>query len=168
MLRVKQGGIKYHFLNLWYDSTWDWTQVAQTIGKHSNHYTNGLGLYVKVSRTDARLCIYHLFVWSNLNFLHISQWITLPTQSCLFLYFFSANLLHSLIVWLMVSSLSPYNLHLQFCCVLSILAYYCYLVTINSSISNLYHMSLNPFLCRHLYWVSVDIEKQHRHFSVFL
>ena len=24
---VKQGGIKYHFLSLWYDSTWDWIQV---------------------------------------------------------------------------------------------------------------------------------------------
>ena len=23
MLRVKQGGIKYHFLSLWYDSAWD-------------------------------------------------------------------------------------------------------------------------------------------------
>ena len=22
MLSVKQGGIKYHFLSLWYDSTW--------------------------------------------------------------------------------------------------------------------------------------------------
>ena len=40
-------------------------------------------LCVSFSRTDARLCIYHLFVWSNFNFLHISQWITLPTQSCL-------------------------------------------------------------------------------------
>ena len=35
-------------------------------------------LWVSFSWTDARLCIYHLFVWSNLNFLHISQWITLP------------------------------------------------------------------------------------------
>ena len=34
-------------------------------------------------RTGAGLCIYHLFVWSNWNFLHISLWITLPTQSCL-------------------------------------------------------------------------------------
>ena len=34
MLRVKQVGIKYHFLSLWYDSTWDWTPVSQTIGKH--------------------------------------------------------------------------------------------------------------------------------------
>ena len=77
-------------------------------------------LHVSFSRTDARLWIYHLFVWSHLNFLHISQWITLPTQSCLVLYSFCANLLHSLIMWLMVSSLSPHSLHLLFCCVLSI------------------------------------------------
>ena len=74
------------------------------------------------SRTGTGLCIYHLFVWSNWNFLHISQWITLPTQSCLALYPFCANLLHSLIMWLIVSSLSPHSLHLLFCCVLSILA----------------------------------------------
>ena len=30
MLSVKQGGIKYHFLSLWYD--WDWTPVSQAIG----------------------------------------------------------------------------------------------------------------------------------------
>ena len=29
--------------------------------------------------TGAGLCIYHFLVWSNLNFLHISQWMTLPT-----------------------------------------------------------------------------------------
>ena len=74
------------------------------------------------SRTGAGLCIYHLFVWSNWNFLHISEWTTLPTQSCLALYSFCANLLHSLIMWLIVSSLSPHSLHLLFCCVLSILA----------------------------------------------
>ena len=27
MLGVKQGGIKYHFLSLWYDSTWYWTSA---------------------------------------------------------------------------------------------------------------------------------------------
>ena len=74
------------------------------------------------SRTGAGLCIYHLFVWSNWNFLHISQWITLPTQLCLALYSFCANLLDSLIMWMIVSSLSPHNLHLLFCWVLSILA----------------------------------------------
>ena len=62
------------------------------------------------SRTGAGLCIYHLFVWSNWNFLHIFQWITLPTQSCLVLYSFCANLLHSL-MWLIVSSLSPHSQH---------------------------------------------------------
>ena len=35
MLSVKQGGIKYHFLSLWYDSTWDWTQVSRAIGEVS-------------------------------------------------------------------------------------------------------------------------------------
>ena len=57
-----------------------------------------------------------------LNFLHISQWITLPTQSCFALYSFCSNLLHSLIMWLIVSSLSPHSLHWLFCCVLCILA----------------------------------------------
>ena len=74
------------------------------------------------SRTGAGLRIYHLFVWSNWNFLHISQWITLPTQSYLTLYSFCANLLYSVIMWLIVSSLSPHSLYLLFCCVLSILA----------------------------------------------
>ena len=78
-------------------------------------------LSVSFSRTYARLCTYHLFAWSNLNFLHISQWITLSSQSYLVLCSFHTNLLHSL-MWLMVSSLSPHSLHLIFCCVLSILA----------------------------------------------
>ena len=26
VLSAKQGGIKYHFLNIWYDLTWDWTR----------------------------------------------------------------------------------------------------------------------------------------------
>ena len=78
-------------------------------------------LCVSFSRTGAGLCIYHLLVWSNLNFLHISLWTTLPTQSCLALYSFRANLLHSLIMWLIVSSLSPHSLHLLFYCILSIL-----------------------------------------------
>ena len=79
-------------------------------------------LYVSFSGTDSGLCIYHLFVWSNFTFLHNSHWITLPTLSCLVLYSFCASLLHSLIMWLIVSSLSQHNLHLLFSCVWSILA----------------------------------------------
>ena len=40
MLSVKQGGIKYHFLGLWYDATWDWTLVSRAISEHSTHETN--------------------------------------------------------------------------------------------------------------------------------
>ena len=35
---------------------------------------------VSFTRTDSGLCIYHLFVWSNFNFFHDSQWITFPNQ----------------------------------------------------------------------------------------
>ena len=93
-------------------------------GRHLviRQYQSHTSLCVSFSRTAAELCIYHLFVWSNLNFLQISQWIPFPTQSSLVLYSFCANLLHSHIMWLMVSSLSPHNLYLLFCFVLSILA----------------------------------------------
>ena len=50
-----------------------------------------------LSRTDSGLCIYHLFLWSNVNFLHNSLWITFPTQSCLFLYSFYAICYSSLV-----------------------------------------------------------------------
>ena len=40
-------------------------------------------LCVLFPKTDSGLCMYPLFVWSNLNFLHNSQWITFPAPSCL-------------------------------------------------------------------------------------
>ena len=76
---------------------------------------------VSFFRIDSGLCSYHSFVWSNFNFLLNWQWITLPTKLCLVLYSFCANLLHLLIMWLIISSLSPHSLHLLFCCVFSIL-----------------------------------------------
>ena len=106
--------------------------------------------------TGNGLCIYNLFVWSNWNFLHISPWITLPTQSCLALYSFCANLLHSLIMWLIVSSLSPHSLHLLFCCVLSILALIrLVLMTLSSAAIRRDSVSLLrfPFLNQvHVFW----------------
>ena len=78
-------------------------------------------LCVSFSGTDSVLSIYHLFIWSKLNFLHNSQWIT-STQTCLVLYSFCTSLQQSLNMWLTVSSLSPHNQQLLFCCVLSILA----------------------------------------------
>ena len=70
-----------------------------------------IGVYVCYFLGQLLGCAYHLFVWSNLDFMHISHWITFPTQPCLV---FCANLLHSLITWMMVSSLSSHSLHLLF------------------------------------------------------
>ena len=50
--------------------------------------------FVRVILQD-RCWVVYLFV---LHFLHNSQWVTLPIQSCLELYSFCANLLHSLIM----------------------------------------------------------------------
>ena len=58
-------------------------------------------------RTDSSLCIYPWLVWSDFNFLHNSQWITVPTLSCLVLYPLCACLLPLLFIWLNVLSLSP-------------------------------------------------------------
>ena len=55
-------------------------------------------LCVSFSRTDSGSYIYHLFVWSNFNFLYNSQWITLPTKSFLVLNYFCVNLVYSLII----------------------------------------------------------------------
>ena len=80
-------------------------------------------LCVSFSRTDAGLCIYYLFVWSNLNVLHDSQWITLPTQSCIVLHSYCAIFgIHLLCDWsFRLFTISSIH-HLQFCCVLSIRA----------------------------------------------
>ena len=94
------------------------TEIRWSVCMSKSHRS----LCVSFSRTAAGLCIYHLFIWSNLNFLHISLWIPLPTQLCLVLYSFWANLLHLLIRWLMVSSLSLHSILLLFSCILSILA----------------------------------------------
>ena len=84
-------------------------------------------LYLKISenfthlilRMDSGLCIHHLVVWSNFNFFPVDH---LP-HSCLVLYSFCARLRHSLIMRLIISFLSPYNLHLLFCLVLFIFAF---------------------------------------------
>ena len=57
-------------------------------------------MYLKIPKNFMRLIflegflvvIYHLFVRENLNFLHNSQWITLPTQSRIILYSLCAYL----------------------------------------------------------------------------
>ena len=76
-------------------------------------------LCVLFSKTGPGLCIYYLFVWSSFNFMHDSAEIT---QSCLVLHSFCTSFLYSLIMRVIISFLSPHNLNLLFCWVLSILA----------------------------------------------
>ena len=47
MLSVKQEGIKYHFLSLKYDSTWDWTPVYRTIDEHLTYLAN-VAIYIYI------------------------------------------------------------------------------------------------------------------------
>ena len=69
------------------------------------------GLCVLFSRTNVGFCICHFFVCLDFNFFHNSQWITLPTQSCLVLYSFCANLQHSLIIWLLLEFALKFSLN---------------------------------------------------------
>ena len=68
-------------------------------------------LCISFSWTDSGVYIYHLFVWSNCNLLHNSHWIIFATQTSLVLYSFYANLLRSLMIWLI-----RLYLHITFIC----------------------------------------------------
>ena len=81
-------------------------------------------LYLKIP--EEFVCVILQVV--HIPFIHVVKLQCLPrfpvdhlVQPCLVLYSLCANLLHSLIMWLIVLSLSPHNLHLLFCCVLSLL-----------------------------------------------
>ena len=111
---------------LWWSFPGVWTSYLKSLGLFADYYKVWLWcwdlvirlyfkileeFYVLFSKTDVGLWIYYLFVWSNLNFLHIFQWITLPIQLCLVLNSFCVNLLRSLIMLLVVLLLfTPWEL----------------------------------------------------------
>ena len=88
MLSVKQGGIKYHFFSLWYDSTWDWTPFFQTIGDHSNHYANMQQVVTNqlkvVSTEDFQDCVVytHKHKWK-----HNQRWFTTSMNERTYFFF---------------------------------------------------------------------------------
>ena len=57
VLNAKQGGIKYHFLSLWHDLTWDWTLVSRIICENSTHFTVTVSSWIT-------LCKLYLFYQS--------------------------------------------------------------------------------------------------------
>ena len=101
-----------------------WQQVSsnsQDSSQYSRQFNNAViwmvstrNLCISFSRTDFRLCLYYLIVWSN--FLHNFRRLLNP-PSHVYSYYFRANLLHSLIMWLIDLSLSPHYLQLLFCCI---------------------------------------------------
>ena len=79
-------------------------------------------LQLLFSITTFDLCLYHFFFTFIPYFLHNSQWIFVPNQSCHLLYSFWANLLHSLNTSFTFSSAFPHILHFLLSWVLSIFA----------------------------------------------
>ena len=70
MLSYKQGSIKYHFLCLWHNSTWDWTLFSRAIGEHANHLTNAR-LHCYIRFIIIIIIIYFLCDWFLWLFLTI-------------------------------------------------------------------------------------------------
>ena len=73
-------------------------------------------------------CAYTICLWLIFQIftpLPPNYFYTFPTKSCLVLYTFRSNWLYLLITWEFISCLSPYNQHLQCCCVVSIFALMC-------------------------------------------
>ena len=79
-------------------------------------------LSVSFSWTDDRLSIYHLLVWSKLQSLPQFAVDHLPHSVVSSLILFLRYSALSLIMWLIISSLKPHNLHQLFFCILPILS----------------------------------------------
>ena len=76
MLSVKQGSIKYHFLRLWYDTTWDWTpsllghwQTLYPLGQWT-FISKHICKYVYIYK-NACVCKIHIFIY-RYDYVHIS------------------------------------------------------------------------------------------------
>ena len=84
MLSVKQGYIKYHFLSLWYDSTWDWTPVSLAIGKLFGQWA-GYWLYI-----DTYTFIYIYIYICMYVCLHVHLYINvrLCVSMCVYIYIY--------------------------------------------------------------------------------
>ena len=76
--------------------------------------------YASFSLGQILVCVHTIWQYS-VN--HNSLCNTFLTHSCQLLYCFCASSHHSLIMWFVVSSLSPRNLHLLFSCPLSIFVF---------------------------------------------
>ena len=93
--------------------------------------------------------------------MHNCLLITLPIQSCLLLHTFYTSLLHSFIIRLIISSVSPHWVYLPYCCFLSMFAlkYFIFIVLFWAVISHTLWVFLTS--CRWWYfsrvWEAVNL-----------
>ena len=150
---------KFSFLLFLFTCSSGWDQVFRLYVKIPEEFV------CVILHENVGLSIYHFFVYSIFSFLHNCQWITLPIQSCLILYSFCGNCLHSLIMWLMVSSLLTYNVHLMFCCIYSCFEIIgSYIIVIYSL--RVFHIGLS-WWCFTEVWKTASLLKSPGLFSVF-
>ena len=66
MVSANQGGIKSPFLSLWYDSTWDWTPVSQTIYEHFTHLVKSIiEIKIVVCFDKTKINSFKLYKWTS-------------------------------------------------------------------------------------------------------
>ena len=82
------------FLSLWYDSTWDWTQVSQAIGEHPNHYTN---VRMDIYTTNLLQSVYMLtYTSKNLICTTTYMWSSCMCQCvCIYIYIYIYIYIHT-------------------------------------------------------------------------
>ena len=108
------------------------------------------GLFVSQNHREfyaSGLCICHSIIWSNLNFLHNSQWINFSTKTFVDLYTFCVCLLHGFIMWLINSS-PPLKLHKLFCCE--------------------YFLNNNMFICNNTHTRTHTHTHTHTHINIYI
>ena len=137
MLSFNQRGIKCHFLSLWYDSIWDWTQVSKAIGEHSNHYTK-----VRYTGMDSilRIFLYSFFSIFSVLLLVISYQ----------LFFLPLCLKPVILLFLFLSSFSFAFFNEPFFAIFLHLFLSLYLLTFSSSYISL--LFFIPFSLSHVFY----------------
>ena len=111
-LNLWQGPIFVYLLALFYSNLWFTGTVKSTWQYNLDYHlvwSSGRDLVIRLYSksqiisnvsffwTVSFLCMYHLILWSNFNFLHCFQWITFTGKLWLVLPYFYASYLQSVI-----------------------------------------------------------------------
>ena len=83
ILRVKQGGVKYHFLSFRYDSTWDGIPVSRTTSEHSTHMCFKSIIPIELSLLFHSISI-HFDSFNNETWFIFKYWIVIVNIFWLF------------------------------------------------------------------------------------